>query len=406
MRLAVINWTSRKLGGTECYLDSVLPVLAENGHDIGFWCETDEPCAADRVRLGEGSRSWCAEADPDDAVRQLADWRPDLLYVHGLRNPALEERLQGLAPGIFFAHNYYGTCVSGYKALRFPVVRPCDRRFGLGCLACYLPRRCGGLNPWTMWTSYRLQAKRLLLLARYRMLITHSQHMQEEYRRHGLTAKCIAYYAAMQETNVADPPKTVPPPAWHLVFFGRFDPLKGGADLLKALPEVRSRVGIPLRLTMAGDGPCRRDWENLAARLRERHPSVTVDFPGWVTADARDDLLRRAHLLVVPSLWPEPFGRIGPEAGSAGLPVVAYDVGGVRDWLSDGENGVLASGNPPTVAGLTQALADALSALSDPARYRRMTEQARGLARRFTLWNHIRELDELFDRAVGAALAT
>src|SRR6185369_3004667 len=41
------------------------------------------------------------------------------------------------------------------------------------------------------------------------------------------------------------------------------------------------------------------------------------------------------------SLWPEPFGMAGPEAMRWGLPVVAFDAGGIREWLTDGEDGFL-----------------------------------------------------------------
>lgn len=45
--------------------------------------------------------------------------------------------------------------------------------------------------------------------------------------------------------------------------------------------------------------------------------------------------------MVVPSIWPEPFGLIGIEAMYFGKPVVAFDVGGISEWLKDRENGFL-----------------------------------------------------------------
>ena len=64
----------------------------------------------------------------------------------------------------------------------------------------------------------------------------------------------------------------------------------------------------------------------------------------------------RADLLVVPSLWPEPFGLVGLEAARHRLPVAAFAVGGIPDWLRPGVNGYLAPGDPPTPGGLADAI--------------------------------------------------
>ena len=77
-------------------------------------------------------------------------WRPDLIYTHSLGSPRFEEATLKIAPAVFFAHAYYGTCVSGAKTFKRPTPTPCGRRFGPACLLQYYPRRCGGWSPLTM----------------------------------------------------------------------------------------------------------------------------------------------------------------------------------------------------------------------------------------------------------------
>ena len=77
---------------------------------------------------------------------------------------------------------------------------------------------------------------------------------------------------------------------------------------------------------------------------------MAIEFVGWVNAQQADVLLTDCDVLVLPSLWPEPFGLVGSEAARHGVPVVAFAVGGITEWLTDGVNGYLAPGDPPSAA--------------------------------------------------------
>jgi glycosyltransferase involved in cell wall biosynthesis len=124
-----------------------------------------------------------------------------------------------------------------------------------------------------------------------------------------------------------------------------------------------------------------------------------VEFTGYVGGRKKADLIEQADLLVVPSLWPEPFGLVGIEAGSQGLPAVAFDVGGISDWLIPGYSGELAPGNPPTAGGLADAIA---RALSDPSHYADLSRGAREVAGRFTLAEHVSKLESTLESVLSA----
>jgi glycosyltransferase involved in cell wall biosynthesis len=62
---------------------------------------------------------------------------------------------------------------------------------------------------------------------------------------------------------------------------------------------------------------------------------------------------------VFPSLWPETLGIVGIEALSRGVPVVASDLGGVREWCVDGETGVVVPPkDPEAISRAVQRLLD------------------------------------------------
>ena len=418
MRIAVVNWSIRRVGGVETYLNTIIPELSRAGHEIGFWSEVDGPVDRAQIELPIDAPAWCVSSiGAEPALAALREWRPDVIYSHKLNDPDLESQLLGLAPSVFFAHDYNGTCISGTKTFQFPIVQPCSRRFGWQCLVHYFPHRCGGLSPITMFKLYGLQARRLENLHQYKAIVTHSDHMLAELIKHGLSplrAYNFPYYVQPAHTNEKPGDQLTPPPSgsgsmaqteetsstipamrvpekFHLLFSGRMEYLKGGHIFLDALPEVALALDQPLHVTLAGDGRERRALERRAAALR--NSQLELEFPGWVDRSRIEALLRNCDLLVVPSLWPEPFGLVGPEAGQYGVPVAAFDVGGIHDWLLQGVNGFLASGRPPTAAGLAEAI---IKCLRDPATHARLRAGAVEVSRQFNINNHLTALLAVF----------
>jgi glycosyltransferase involved in cell wall biosynthesis len=125
----------------------------------------------------------------------------------------------------------------------------------------------------------------------------------------------LAHFAALGRAPVSPP---------TLLLAARLVPIKGVDVALAALPHVRT----PVHLVIAGDGPERARLASLVPR------GSRVSFVGAVDARARDQLLREAALVVVPSRV-LPNGRsegtpmIALEALAAGVPVVASAVGGL-----------------------------------------------------------------------------
>jgi glycosyltransferase involved in cell wall biosynthesis len=102
---------------------------------------------------------------------------------------------------------------------------------------------------------------------------------------------------------------------------------------------------------------------------------VRTERLGWVGAEARNAALRQADALLFPSLWPEPFGLSGIEAGCFGVPAAGFGVGGTVDWLRAGDSGEIA--DERSAPALGAALARLLHDDVWQARRRRAWESAR-----------------------------
>jgi glycosyltransferase involved in cell wall biosynthesis len=256
--------------------------------------------------------------------------------------------------------------------------------------------------------EYRRQADRLKLLRRYRAILTDSTHMRDEYLRHGFDPKVVIRSTYLRNTSPGpdvpiespngDTDGTASGGPARLLFLGRMDALKGGLILLDSLPIVAAALDRPIELIFGGDGPCRDSWTRRAQAISAKDRLVKIVFEGWLAQERIAELQASSDLLVMPSLWPEPFGRVGLESGSKGLPVAAFAVGGIPDWLHDGVNGYMAMGDPATPAGLADAI---VKCLRTPAVHARLRRGAIAMASRFNLHNHMTQLYDLFDQIAG-----
>jgi glycosyltransferase involved in cell wall biosynthesis len=100
--------------------------------------------------------------------------------------------------------------------------------------------------------------------------------------------------------------------------------------------------------------------------------------------------MKSVDILAVPSLWPEPFGVVGIEAGYCGLPSVAFATGGIPSWLRPGLSGELAP-TPPSVGGLADAI---VRALRDPAHLDALRLGAWQVGGEFSCERHITGVEE------------
>jgi glycosyltransferase involved in cell wall biosynthesis len=160
-----------------------------------------------------------------------------------------------------------------------------------------------------------------------------------------------------------------------LIFLGRLRSTKKPEDSITIFRAVRREVPAA-RLWVVGRGPEEERLKKMAAGLDG------VTFWGWQDDDGKFDLLRRAHVLLVPGVR-EGFGINVIEAASQGTPSVGYDIHGLRDSIKDGQTGFLA-------AGPEEAAEKAVRLLKDPDLYAETASRCLEYSRDFD-WKKRRE---------------
>ncbi len=384
MRILFVNDGVGDDGGVQRYLEAVAGTLRRRGHAVAL-LHLDRLRAPGDSPVGADAAHFCiAELGVEAAVAAALAWQPTVVFSHNNRALDAERLLCARAPVVKMMHAYSGTCIGGQKMHSFPQRVACDRRFGFACVLLYLPRHCGQASVHALTAQYGWAREQRAIWNGYRRVVVASEHMRREYERNGVPTSRLAVNPLFATVVPAQPAPA--PSEFGILFLGRMTTLKGGDQLIRAVHLATRRMGRPVRLTMAGDGPARGAWERLSATL-----GVGAMFPGWVTGAQRDDLYRAASLVAVPSLWPEPFGLTGLEAGAYGVPAAAFNVGGISAWLRDGDNGWLV-GPKAGAPGLARALVEAAS---DPARLAERRSGARRAAEYLSLDRHVAALETL-----------
>jgi glycosyltransferase involved in cell wall biosynthesis len=116
----------------------------------------------------------------------------------------------------------------------------------------------------------------------------------------------------------------------RILLVASLTPIKGIPYLFKALAKLKEKRQ-DFVLNIVGDGPFRKEYERLADGLALTN---IVKFHGLKTKVELAEIMRNCDFFVLPSLW-ETFGCVLIEAMASGLPLIATDVGGVSEIISE-----------------------------------------------------------------------
>lgn len=336
MKLLFVHQCFGALGGAEADIQITGREMSRRGHDLGFlhgpgtgrseelWREI----FTRRFRLPEGSRT--------NAVSTALDtFQPDAIYVHKMSHlDVLETLIRSGLPLVRKVHDHELYCMRGYKYNYFTRAI-CTRRASSYCVfpcLAFLGRNREGRFP-VRYVSYREKRKELELNRQFDRLLVYSRYTGRELIRNGFNPDLIEVNVPIRCWGTEAAVSSFGPRNL-ILYAGQIVRGKGVDVLLKALSKVQQRF----ECLILGDGNHRGHCQRVCGHLGL---DGRVQFRGFVLREELKKYYLESSVFVISSVWPEPFGLTGPEAMRYGLPVVAFDAGGIREWLSDGENGFL-----------------------------------------------------------------
>ncbi|MCD6022651.1 MAG: GDP-mannose-dependent alpha-(1-2)-phosphatidylinositol mannosyltransferase [Actinomycetia bacterium] len=364
MRIALVcpyDWQAA--GGVQVHVASLAAQLRERGHEAVVVAPTSAVPAEPRVRsvgrpVRVSYRGTVAPIAPLAYLRTravLAEVRPDLVHVHEPLTPSasMYATLASRAPVVATVHAYLDR--SRAMELAAPVLRRVWARVSIGVAVSH---------------------------AAAAFLRRALPEVELEIVPNGVDVKAFADAE----------PRADLPPGRRIAWAHRLDPQKGFFVAVAAFAKVLAEIPDAV-LLVAGDGRDREALRLLTPAARER-----VHMLGAVANERLPAIHAVCDAFVAPAVGQESFGVSVVEAMAAGLPVVASDIPGYREVVTDGVEGLLVPPRDPeaVAAGLVRIL-------RDPQLAARLGAAGRERARTFDWPTVVDRLEEVYGRAIEGA---
>lgn len=257
---------------------------------------------------------------------------PDVIFMHKVDQlpPGFEQYSACKKVRMVHDHDLWCPKGTGYYTLNR---QTCHVRAGLQCYldAAFIEKNDRGLLPF----KFRDISEKMREMSRnkhFDLILVVCEYIKRQLVINGFPNETIRINNPIINQGTLEPKPAAETP--KILFVGSLIRGKGVDLLLKAL----TLVSCPFQLDIVGTGKSETELKNLTSKLKLDN---SVRFIGWVPHHSLPIYYREARIVAIPSCWPEPFTLIGQEAMHCARPVVAFDVGGNRDWCDNERTGFI-----------------------------------------------------------------
>ncbi len=303
-------------------------LLERHGHEVIRFERHNDSFGSDSA-LKTAKRTIWNETTHDEIAGLRDQHRPDVVHFHNtfpLISPsAYYAARRASVPVIQTLHNFRVICPGSTLLRDDRVCQKCvGKTLAWPAIAhkCYRGSRAASAASALMTGWHRIKGTWDKQINRYIALTDHSK---QQFIAGGLPAERVI----VKPNFVRPDPGCRDSEGNHAVFVGRLSEEKG----IDVLLEAWDRVSKDIELRIVGDGPCREQIEK-AVQQNSR-----VRWLGQLPFEEVLSEIGRARCLICPSIWFETFGRSMIEAYATGTPVIASDIGSMKQIVRDGITG-------------------------------------------------------------------
>ncbi len=332
---------ARDTGGMSVYIHELARELGKQGHSVDVYTRVHDPADPQIFKLGPRARLIHLQAGQPELIHKLAVYCYLPEFTCNLEN---YRKNNGLRYDLIFSHYWLSGWV-GRRLQQWWQIPHVIMFHTLGAV-----KNATGIGEDA--PELRIVTEREAVNNCQRIIAATEREKEELVRYYGALPEKIGIVPCGVNMELFQPLDRVAarqklglPDRKTLLFVGRIDPLKGIDRLLKAMPYLQRFEGLRL-VIIGGDEYSRNEVEKLQRLSRELKVQDSVTFQGLIKQEQLPYFYSAADVCVVPSYY-ESFGLVALESLACGTPVVATDVGEMRNIIRPGETGYVVPENTP-----------------------------------------------------------
>jgi len=328
-------------GGMNVYVRELAAELAKRGHSIDIYTKAHQPQHGPPINLGQNVRIIHLDTGADEDMPKLAIYD----YIHTLAEVAENFRKYNQLQYDLLHSHYWLSGLIGQqlgelwhvpRAVMFHTLGAIKNNLGIGE---YEP-------------ELRIDSEREVIANCDRIIASTPSERQALVELYDSAAEKIAVIPCGVNLDMFRPVdrelarRELGLDHQKLILFvGRMDPLKGLEPLLTALTYMDGEKP-PMLVVVGGDGQSRSQVETAQNIVKKLNVEKRVQFFGSVAQSKLPLFYSAADVCAIPSYY-ESFGMVALESLACGTPIVATDVGGMKNIIRNRHIGCIVGNNSP-----------------------------------------------------------
>ena len=332
---------ARDTGGMSVYIREIARELGEQGNYVDVYTRAHDPADSQIVELGQMAKLIHLKAGQEETIHKLAVYSYLPEFNCNLEN---FRRKNDLHYDIIFSHYWLSGWAGKYlqqwwqapHVVMFHTLGAVKNAIGVGEDASEL----------------RIVTEKETVDLCQRIIVATDREKEQLMQHYGALPEKIGTVPCGVNTDLFQP---MEPTAARqklgltddkiILFVGRIDPLKGTDRLISAVTHLSEYENLRL-IIIGGDEYSKQELDNLKKLTGELGIADRVMFQGMVKQEHLPHFYSAADVCVVPSYY-ESFGLVALESLACGTPVVATDVGDMKNIIIPGETGYVVEDNTP-----------------------------------------------------------